>query len=91
MQLGHEATAVRVGLIGLFVVFNWNHAAAWYIHLRLSPASHPLTTALSRTFVIAPLRHGWLELSFAGTPAGMARWRSVIHAVQQGIHFEPAR
>jgi hypothetical protein len=73
--------------IRVFVVFRWHDAAAWFIHLRLAPAAHPLTKALSRTYVIAPLRHGWLELSFAGTPAGMARWGSVIQKVQRGIRF----
>jgi hypothetical protein len=74
--------------IVVFSVFNWNHAAAWYIGLRLSPAAHPFTRALSRTYVIAPLRHGWLELSFAGTPAGTARWGAVIQKVRRGIRFQ---
>ncbi len=73
--------------IQAFVVFRWHDAAAWFIHLQLNPASHPLTKELTRTYMIAPLQHGWLKLSFAGTADGMARWGKVIRAVQQGIHF----
>ncbi len=70
-----------------FMVFSWHHTAAWYVNLNLSRASHPHMKDTDRSYFIAPLQKGWLELSFAGTPAGMARWNGYIQSVRAGIHF----